>query len=106
MPNIARGNSVDSVNSATGSGPRCPSPTTTSTDECSSNVFINKTGVVRKGDAVSSHTMSGCGSESPGLGTYSPNVFANGKNVGRLGDDYPGDGSNIITSGSSNVFAN
>lgn len=106
MPKVARGNGVDSVISATGSGPLCPSPMTTSTNKCSNNVFINNTGVVRNGDAVTSHSMSGCGSESPVLGTYSPNIFANGKNIGRLGDNYPGDGSNVITSGSSNVFAN
>lgn len=105
MPAAARGNSVDSVLSAHGSGgpPLCPSPLGTSTSACSGDVFVNYTGIVRAGDAVTSHTHVGCGSEAPGLSGYSPNVFANGKNVGRLGDPYS---ANVITSGSGNVFIN
>lgn len=106
MPKVARGDSADTVASDTGSGVGCPDPLTTSTDACSGNVFVNGIGVVRKDDAVKSHSQSGCTPESPGLSTYSGNVFANTKNIGRLGDDYLGDGSNIISSGSSNVFAN
>ena len=105
MPAVARGNHVDSVLSATGSAPGCPAPLVTSTNECSSNVFVNGTGVVRNGDKVTVHNKSGCTPESPGLGTCSSTVFANGKNLGRKGDNYPGDGTNIITSGSDNVFA-
>lgn len=106
MPKVARGNGVDSVLSATGAGPECPLPLGTSTNQCSPNVFVNGTGVVRKGDIVTPHTMPGCGYEAPPLGTYSPNVLANQKNIGRIGDNYPGAGSNIITSGSPNVIAN
>lgn len=46
---------------------------------------------------------------SPPLDTYSPNVYANNKPIGRIGDHYDGDGTSQthqITSGSSNVFAN
>jgi len=106
MPGATRGNSVDSVLSATGSGTNCASPLVTSTDACSSNVFVNNTGVVRIGDSVTSHTKSGCGNEAPGLSSSSTNVFINSKGTGRLGDNYAGDGSNIITSSSSNVFVN
>jgi uncharacterized Zn-binding protein involved in type VI secretion len=107
MPAIGRGDGVDSVLSAHGGpGKGCPSPTGTSTDVCSGDVFVNGIGVVRKGDPVASHTALGCGSEAPGLTTHSPNVYANGKQIGRFGDDYIGDGSNTITSGSPNVFAN
>lgn len=106
MPEVARGNATDSVASATGSGYLCGSPSDTSTDVCSGNVFANSIGVVREDDTVTSHTQSGCSNEAPGLSTYSPNVFANGKHLGRKGDNYAGDGSNIITSGSTNVFAN
>ena len=106
MPAAARGSEKDTVDSDTGSGDNCASPSKTKTNVCSSNVFVNNIGSVRQGDAVASHPMTGCGSESPGLSTYSPNVFVNGLGMGRLGDDYVGDSSNIITSGSSNVFVN
>ena len=106
MPEAARGSGKDTVDSDTGSGVDCAFPSKTKTDVCSSNVFVNNFGSVRQGDAVTSHPMTGCGDESPGLSTYSPNVFVNGMGMGRLGDDYVGDGSNIITSGSSNVFVN
>lgn len=106
MPAAARGDGVDSVASATGSGFLCASPLTTATDVCSTNVFVNNIGSVRQSDTVTPHTMTGCGVEAPGLSTYSPNVFVNGLGMGRLGDNYAGDGSNIITSGSANVFTN
>lgn len=106
MPKVARGNHVDSVASATGSSTNCAAALTTSTNECSPNVFSLGTGVVREGDKVTEHNKTGCTPESPGLSSYSPNVFANGKHLGRLGDNYAGDGSNTITSGSSTVFAN
>ena len=106
MPEAARGSGKDTVDSDTGSGDECKSSSTTSTDICSPNVFVNNFGSVRQGDAVASHLMTGCVDESPGLSTYSPNVFVNGMGMGRLGDDYEGDGSNTITSGSSNVFVN
>ena len=110
MPAIARGDATDTVNSAHGgAGIDCSGSITTSTDQCSPNVFANGIGVVRKTDTVTSHTALGCGSEAPGLTTHSPNVFANGLEIGRLGDDYKtgGDGgSNIITSGSPSVYAN
>ena len=105
MPAVARGDHTDTVDSDTGSGINCPNPLTTSTNECSGNVFVNGIGVVRKGDKVTSHTKSGCKNESPSLGTFSATVFANNKNIGRKGDNYPGDGANTITSGSKNVFA-
>ncbi len=106
MPAVARGNGTDSVSSATGSGRGCRSPLTTATNACSGNVFVNSIGVVREGDAVTPHAKSGCSPESPGLSTFSANVFINNKHCGRLGDNYAGDGSNIISSGSPSVFAN
>ena len=109
MPRVARGDAVDSVRSAHGSGPLCPDPLTTSTDKRSPDVRANFIGVVRRTDKVTPHTALGCGTEAPGLTTHSPDVFANNLHIGRLGDDYRtgGDGgSNIITSGSPDVFAN
>jgi uncharacterized Zn-binding protein involved in type VI secretion len=102
---VARGDGVDSVDSDTGSGNNCESPLVTSTAECSGDVRVNGTGVVREEDAVASHNQTGCVSEAPTLSTYSSTVRANGKWLGRKGDDYDGDGSNIISSGSDDVNA-
>lgn len=105
MPGAARGNQVDSVFSSTGSGGssnNCSQPLTTSTDECSSNVFANGTGIVRQGDRVTSHVAGGCGTDNSTLSTYSSTVFINSKGAGRVGDQYTSD--NTITSGSSNVI--
>lgn len=102
---VARGNGVDSVASATGSGSNCASPTTTATAACSGDVRVNGTGVVREGDAVASHSQTGCVPEAPTLSSFSGTVRVNGKGIGRKGDNYAGDGSNIITSGSGDVNA-
>jgi len=103
MPKVARKGSTDSVSSPDGTGNNCASPTTQSTDAGSSDVFINGVGVVRDGDAMVSHPQPGCTPHAPTLDTFSPNVYADGKKIGRLGDAYSG---HTITSGSSNVFAN
>ncbi len=126
MPNVARKDGVDTVN--TGHG--CDSTTVTGTG--SGNVFANSIGVVRRGDLDAGHTypvvyyvfvpdpepppdpppdyIGGtyvevivCEGHSQALSTYSPNVFANNLNIGRLGDTYSGE---TLTSGSPNVFAN
>jgi len=101
MPAVARKDGVDKVSI---NHPTCQSGT--ETDIGSSNVFVNGVGVVRKGDAVESHTFAppACPSHTPGLVTFSPNVFVNNLNLGRLGDRY--DCGATISSGSSNVFAN
>ena len=109
MPAVARGDSQDTVQSAHGTGVGCPSPLTTSTNECSTDVFVNGIGIVRKDDKSTTHTALGCGSESPQLSTYSLDVFANGLNIADIGDNYKkaGDGGdNLITSGSPDVYAN
>ena len=110
MPEAARGNGSDSVNTvhpAVGDadpddGIACDaSPTTTATDACSGNVFVNNIGAVRESDAVQSHTFPGCSTHAPGLSSFSSSVKINGKGAGRKGDTY-GCGAKI-TSGSSNV---
>jgi len=98
----ARGNGIDSVDSKTGTGKNCRSPMKTSTGECSTKTYVEGTGVVRRGDAVSPHPFSGCGNDSSTLTTYSSKVFSDGRNVGRIGDEYTSD--NIITSGSEKVI--
>jgi uncharacterized Zn-binding protein involved in type VI secretion len=88
--------------------------TTQSSNAGSGNVFANGIGVVRKDDVMKSHPhgdpcTAGPVNHSPPLDTYSPNVYANNKPIGRIGDHYDGDGTSQthqITSGSSNVFAN
>lgn len=102
MPAAARGDGVDTVDSLTGSGPNCASPTTTATDECSDNVFVNGTGAVREGDKVALHNKPGCVPDESVLTTFSSTVFINGKGAGRQGDQYTPD--NTISSGSPNVF--
>lgn len=106
MPEVARGNGVDSVNTvhpAVGTiDIGCDaSPTITATDVCSGDVFINGIGVVREGDAVESHTFPSCTTHAPPLTTFSGTVKVNNKGVGRKGDIY-GCGAEIV-SGSSDV---
>lgn len=103
MPSVARGSGTDSVFSKTGSGKNCPSPVTTSTDQCSPDVITNNIGTVREGDQVASHPAAGCGPDGSKLSAGAPAVFANFQEVARIGDQYTAD--NTITSGSSNVFA-
>lgn len=104
MPGVARGDGVDSVDVPHGTGTGCVSPIVSATDECSDNVFINGTGVVRKDDAMAEHPAPGCAPHSPALTTHSSNVYANNKQIGDLGDSYACGG--VISSASDNVFAN
>lgn len=84
MPLVARGNGVDIVNTG---HPVCVSPGLISTDTCSDNVFVCGVGIHRKDDLNEPHTHCPPVYGTP-LVTYSPNVFANGRNVGRQGDTY------------------
>jgi uncharacterized Zn-binding protein involved in type VI secretion len=108
MPGIARKSGTDPVNTVHGAvgGTQCnAAPTTVATSGGSGDVFVNSIGVVRSGDAVASHNNgSACSTHAPGLATFSANVFANTKNIGRLNDTY-GCGAQI-TGASGNVFAN
>jgi uncharacterized Zn-binding protein involved in type VI secretion len=102
MPEAARGNGVDQVQSLTGTGFLCLSPLLTSTDECSDDVFVNGTGIVREGDKVAPHPAAGCGPDESVLTTFSTSVYINGKGAGRKGDQYTPD--NTIITGSTDVF--
>ena len=104
MPEVARGNSADTVASPDGTGKNCRFPTTQSTSQCSGNVFADGIGVVRQGDDMIPHPEAGdCMLHEPALSSGSGTVFVNGRGIGRKGDAYGGD--HTITSGSSNVFA-
>ncbi len=86
--------------------------TTQVSDAGSSTVFVNNIGVVRKDDVMASHpdgvpcTPSPI-NHPPALSTFSNTVFADGKNIGRIGDKYNSDGhyDHTISSGSTNVYA-
>ena len=100
MPGIARGQQTDSIST----GHSCDS--TTTTDECSSKVFVGGIGVVRAGDNQTEHNQPDdeeCVPHTLALSSYSSNVFAEGKGVGRKNDTY---GAETITTGSTKVFAN
>jgi uncharacterized Zn-binding protein involved in type VI secretion len=103
MAEVARGNSIDSVQSPDGTGHCCKNPTIQSTDECSSKVFIEGHGVVRQGDAMIVHNYDGpcCNPHAPTVIIGSSKVFVEGKQVARKGDSYGGD--HTIISGSSKV---
>ena len=88
-------------------------PTTQASDAGSSDVFVEGIGVDREGDVMVSHPdgnpcVGGPVNHAPALSTFSPNVFVNGKAVGRIGDKYDSDGhfDHTITSGAGTVFAN
>ena len=96
---------VDTVHGATGGNHCNNSKTDTSTNEGSDNVFVNNIGVVREDDKVTAHNDgTDCTTHEPKLSTYSDNVYANNKKIGRLNDTYSCGAK--ITSASENVFAN
>jgi uncharacterized Zn-binding protein involved in type VI secretion len=121
MPAIAKkdgSSSVAATDGAVGS-PCAPgrrnwnTPTTQASDAGSPDVFAENVGVVRSGDAMSSHPdgvpcVSSPVNHAPTLSTFSSNVFVNGKPIGRVGDKYDSDGhyDHTITTGAGTVFAN
>jgi len=117
MPAVARRLSKDTVNVPSHGTPNscppsicCGFASVITTLEGSSDVFVNLIsggeGIVRKGDKHISHPDPACIPHQTPLATYSPTVFANGKNVGRIGDVYDLALPHIIVTGSPNVFAN
>jgi uncharacterized Zn-binding protein involved in type VI secretion len=106
MPAVARKNSVDQVQSPHGTGVCCVSPTIHSTDQGSSDVFVNGIGVVREDDTMIPHTYPGpcCDIHVPPLKRFSSKVYVNGKRLARIGDVYILAGDHVIITGSSNVF--
>lgn len=102
MPAIVTGNNTCQVQSPDGTGSNCAFPMVTSTDECSSKVFVGGFGVVCQGDKVAPHNKTNCIPDVSVLTTYSSKVFVGGKGVARIGDAY---GNNIILTGSGYVFS-
>lgn len=100
MPAVTRAG--DRVISPDGSGKKCRFPMRTSVGQVNSvNVFVNKILVPITGNLVAPHPKSGCSPDTSTL-SGSSKVFVGGQGIGRIGDKY---GDNIVTKGSSNVFA-
>jgi len=97
---VARGDGQDTVTTG-----HCCQGTTT-TDECSGDVFVEGYGVVRIGDKDTSHLLctDPCGpSHQVALSSSSPSVYVNGEKIGCKTDGYGGE---IISSVSqSTVYA-
>lgn len=113
MPPVARKDGVDLVQSPDGGGvsdsqrPECKIPSIQRTNQGSSTVFADGIGVVREGDQMIQHQGPNCDPHAPVLTTYSPNVYADGLRVGRLGDHYNSENSDhVLVTGSPNVWAN
>ena len=86
--------------------------TTQASDAGSSDVFAESTGVVRKDDVMKSHAngdpcVASASNHTPKVSTYSSTVFANGKNIARIGDKYNSESlqDHEITTGAGTVFA-
>ena len=91
--------------------------TTQKSDAGSSTVFAEGTGVVRKDDVMKAHAngdpcefnMGNTTSfnHTPAVSTFSSTVFANGKNIARIGDKYNSESSqdHEIITGATTVFA-
>lgn len=98
MPAAARNGGVDTI--LTGH----PCDGTTVTDQGSSDVFVNSSGVVRFGDLQQVHNIlvgDSCVPHALKLSSCSSTVFINAKGAGRKGDSY---GDEVLISGSETVF--
>ena len=86
--------------------------TTQKSDAGSDDVFAEGTGVVRKDDAMKSHPngdpcVASASNHAPTVSSYSSTVFANGKNIARIGDAYDSESEqeHEIITGATTVFA-
>lgn len=96
---IARGLQQDSVKT----GHLCD--TITTTNKCSSTVFVNGYGTCRNGDAITIHTKpvgDSCSNHTAYITSGSSTVFVDGISVARDSDSAD---AGSISSGSTNVFA-
>lgn len=114
MPLVARKDGVDTVNTVHVSvgdadpldGIACDaSAQDIGTLDGSPDVFVEGVGVVRAGDNEAAHTIPGCSTHQTGLSTYSGNVYANNKQIGRKNDTY-GCGATITSVSQGTVYAN
>ena len=103
MPPVARALSNDTVFSPHGTGKYCLTPTTQSTDQGVSKVYVEGILAVHAGNTMILHSAPGCTPHAPGLDSGSGKVICEGTGIARIGDTYGGE--HPITSGSSKVFA-
>jgi len=103
MPQVARSSGEDTVSSPHGTGKNCNSPTTQSTAEGVSKVYVENILAIHIGNAMVEHPAPGCSPHAPTLDSASTKVLCEGSGIARIGDTYGGE--HIITSGSSKVFA-
>ena len=104
MPAAARADGFDRVFSITGTGKDCkfPNPLVV-TGPGSVEVYIDGQKVVVEGDEVGDHSAIGCSPlDNSTMTGGSSTVFAGGKRIARIGDNYGPD--NIIISGFKKVF--
>lgn len=103
MPAISRVG--DEALSVDGTGKDCAFPMKTACGQTANNTKVKADGifVVVQGDPVAPHNKGGCTPDTSTLSAVSSKVFACGKGVGRVGDNYAG--VNTITQGSSKVFS-
>lgn len=94
MPKVARITDL-----CTGHGPWPPRAST----GASGDVFAEGLAVHRQGDGWATHCAPGPICHGGSLATGSGTVFANGKQLGRVGD--PVDCGSSVASGASTVFA-
>ena len=105
MPGIARKDGKDDVKvTGHGQGNKCKTGIISATKGGSSKVFVKGVGVVTLGAPMKTHKKPGCIDHAPTLSIGSPNVFAEGKKIGRYKDKY-GE-KHEITSDCETVFAN
>lgn len=110
MPLIARGDTTATVSMdhgapLTSESIPCGTPSTSTSDKCSGNVFAVGVGVVREEDKMTSHDIPSCGAHAPVCDSFSGTVFANNKGVARLDDTYATLMHDIIDVGQTTVYA-
>ena len=83
MPAVCRGDAVDADVT------HCSTPRR---DACSSDVFVNGTGISRQGDVNTSHLLPGapCPPHTAPIAVGSTTVFVNNKRSGRIRDAISG----------------
>jgi hypothetical protein len=102
MPPVARSNSTDKVFSPHGTGKQCRVPTTQSTDQGVSKVYVENILAIHIGNTMITHPAPGCVPHAPALSTGSSKVFCENQPLARIGDNYA---EHPIISGSSKVFS-
>ena len=110
MALVARGDGsatvdMDHGNSQSSQSSPCGAAGTSTSNLCSSDVFVVDIGVVRIDDKMTSHPTPACPNHAPVCNSSSHTVFANNKGVARIGDTYATLMHNITAVAQSTVYA-